>query len=177
MEAYARILQSCPEAILILAPRHLNHIDDIEECIKAAGFPCQRRTTLDPPRCERSAQVVLLDTIGELAAVYSVARLVFCGGSLVPKGGQNVLEPAMWSKPVLFGPSMEDFADARTLIEKAGGGVTVQHVGELAEVASDWLRHPFKADAAGKAARRAILAHRGAAAKHAAVISRLLGDH
>ena len=176
MEAYARILQSCPEAILILAPRHLNHIDDIEAYIKTAGFTCQRRTMLDPPRCERSAQVVLLDTIGELAAIYSVASLVFCGGSLVRKGGQNVLEPAMWSKPVLFGPSMEDFADARTLIEKAGGGVTVQHGGELAEVASDWLRHPFKADAAGKAARRAILAHRGAAAKHAAVISRLLGD-
>ena len=156
LDAFARIVQTCPDAVLIIAPRHTSRIADIEEWVKTSGFSCQRRTQIDPQQCPRTAQVVLLDTIGELAATYSVSSFVFCGGSLVPKGGQNVLEPAMWSKPIMFGPSMEDFADARALIEKAGGGMTVHHAGEMADLALIWLGNPSKASTAGKAARRAV---------------------
>ncbi len=175
LDAHARILQAYPDALLIIAPRHIDRIAEIEGWISSSGLPCQRRSELDPEHCKRTAPVVLLDTIGELLATYSVATFVFCGGSLVPKGGQNVLEPAMWSKPIMHGPSMEDFADAQQLIDKAGGGVTVRHAGEMADFALGWLNDPSAAGAAGSAARRVILSHRGAAGKHAAVIAELMG--
>lgn len=174
LDAHAKILKAHPDALLIIAPRHINRISEIEDWIGKSGLSWQRRTELDQADAKRTAQVVLLDTIGELAATYSIASFVFCGGSLVPKGGQNLLEPAMWSKPIMHGPSMEDFADAQLLVEKAGGGVTIHDADEMADVALGWLADPAGAKAAGEAARRAILAHRGAAARHAAVIAALM---
>jgi 3-deoxy-D-manno-octulosonic-acid transferase len=100
--------------------------------------------------------------------------VVFCGGSLVPKGGQNLLEAAAWAKPIMYGPSMEDFADARQLIEAAGGAITVHNAGQMAAVATNWLRKPHLALYTGNAGRRAILAHRGAAKKHADVAAGLV---
>ena len=175
LDAHFRILQVYPDALLIIAPRHIDRIAEIEGWISSSGLSYQRRTELDSEHCKRTAPVVLLDTIGELLATYSIATFVFCGGSLVPKGGQNVLEPAMWSKPIMHGPSMEDFADAQQLIDKAGGGVTVHHAGEMADIALGWINDPSTAGAAGSAARRVILSHRGAAGKHAAVIAELMG--
>ncbi|RJQ85685.1 MAG: 3-deoxy-D-manno-octulosonic acid transferase [Desulfobacteraceae bacterium] len=174
LDAYRTLLRDFPRTVLILAPRHVTRTDQVEQWVKDKGLSCQRRTELDGKANRRAAPVVLLDTIGELADTYSVADLVFCGGSLVPKGGQNVLEPAVWGKPVMYGPSMEDFIDAQQLIERAGGGRTVLNADQMAAVAAGWLRHPQKAKQAGLAARRAILSHRGAARKHAEVIVRLL---
>ncbi len=174
LDAYLQIRQSFPEALLIIAPRHTERTPQIEQWIRDRGLACQRRTSLDGLQQPRTAPVIILDTMGELSATYSVASFVFCGGSLVPKGGQNVLEPAMWGKPVIHGPSMEDFAGAQQLIASAGGCLTVGNAEQLAAAAVDWLRHPEKARSAGHAARQAILAHRGAAQKHAAVITRLL---
>jgi 3-deoxy-D-manno-octulosonic-acid transferase len=74
---------------------------------------------------------VILDTTGELLRFYSVASVVFVGGSLVPKGGQNILEPVAWGKKVLFGPSMEDFRDARDLLVKVGAAVETSNGEEL----------------------------------------------
>jgi 3-deoxy-D-manno-octulosonic-acid transferase len=92
----------------------------------------------------------------------------------VPKGGQNLLEPAICGKPVLYGPSMEDFVDARNLIQRAGGGFTIYDAETLSAKALDWFSNPHRARSAGMAARRAILPHRGAAGKHADVICELL---
>ena len=101
--------------------------------------------------------------------------MVFCGGSLVPKGGQNIMEPAMWAKPIMFGPSMEDFSDARQMIESLGGGVLIENADQMVDVALKWLQSPAMAQAVGRAARQAILPHGGAARKHAGVISQLAG--
>jgi 3-deoxy-D-manno-octulosonic-acid transferase len=175
LDAHARILKTHPDALLIIAPRHINRVPEIEAWVAAGGFTCRRRTELSQTGGKPGAQVVLLDTIGELAAAYSIASFVFCGGSLVPKGGQNLLEPAMWAKPIMHGPSMEDFADAQQLIEKAGGGRTVHDAAEMAALAHAWLADPAMAAATGARARQAIRSHRGAAARHAAVIADLLG--
>lgn len=174
LEAFAQLVQQFPNAVLILAPRHLNRTHQVEQYIRQKGLAYERRTQLDPQGSGRNCPVVLLDTIGELNATYSVADFVFCGGSLVPKGGQNLLEPAVWAKPVMYGPSMEDFADARRLIEDAGGGHTVHDAREMAARAMEWLHYPKRAAVAGQAARRAILSHRGASQRHAEVIIRLL---
>jgi 3-deoxy-D-manno-octulosonic-acid transferase len=142
--------------------------------IVAKGLKYQLKTELNKNRSQRTAPIVLLDTIGELQAVYSIASVVFCGGSLVPLGGHNVLEPAVWGKPVLYGPSMEDFADARTLLENKGGGIPIKDGEELADKVIYFLGHPNEARKVGDKARKAVLANRGAAKKHAREICRIL---
>jgi 3-deoxy-D-manno-octulosonic-acid transferase len=174
LDAFVRIRSSHPDTLLIIAPRHIERVHQIAQWVAARGMDCRLRTSLDDASSPRSAPVVILDTIGELSATYSIADVVFCGGSLVPKGGQNIMEPAMWGKPVCYGPSMEDFADARRVIETNGGGVTVHNADELAAAVDRWLRHPAIAAATGRAARQSILPHRGAAEKHAEVISKLV---
>jgi 3-deoxy-D-manno-octulosonic-acid transferase len=174
LDAFLKIRAALPDTILIIAPRHIERTPQIVQWVTARGLGYQLRTTLDGTPQNRTAPVIILDTIGELSATYSVAGMVFCGGSLVPKGGQNIMEPAMWGKPVCFGPSMEDFADARRVIEESGGGVMVRSAGEVAATVIRWFQNPGQAEAAGRAARQAILPHRGAAEKHADVIGRLI---
>jgi 3-deoxy-D-manno-octulosonic-acid transferase len=174
LDAFMEIRVSQPDTILIIAPRHIERTAQIAQWVAARGLGCQLRTTLDEEFQIRTAPVVILDTIGELSATYSIARMVFCGGSLVPKGGQNIMEPAMWGKPVCYGPSMEDFADARRMIEESGGGVTIRNAEEMAATVIQWLRQPENAGAAGQAARQAVLPHRGAAEKHADVVGSLI---
>jgi 3-deoxy-D-manno-octulosonic-acid transferase len=175
LSAYATIRRAFPETVLILAPRHVERCPQIEQWVSARGMQSQRRSQLSE-RNPRRAPIVILDTIGELADTYGVASFVFCGGSLVPKGGQNLIEPAVWGKAVICGPSMEDFQDAHAYIQGAGGSVTVENSALLAEAAVHWLTFPDKAEAAGRAARNALRPHRGAALRHAAVIDRLLND-
>lgn len=176
IEAFLTIRRHLPRTVFILAPRHIERAAQIEQLLHRAGLPSQRRSTLQNQAQQRQAPVVILDTMGELFDVYGIADVVFCGGSLVPKGGQNLLEPAMWGKPILHGPSMEDFAEAHRLIATAGGSVTVRNAEQAAGQAIKWLNNPHKAAAVGSAARRAIAPHRGAAEKHAAVIGRLLRE-
>lgn len=177
LEAFVKIRAAYPATVLIIAPRHIERSPQIAQWVTDHGLQYQLRTTLDGVQQTRTAPVVILDTIGELLATYSIANMVFCGGSLAPKGGQNILEPAMWGKPVCYGPSMEDFAEARQMIETGGGGVMVRNAEELAARVIEWFKSPAKALAAGRAARQAILPHRGAAQKHAEVICRLLDGH
>jgi 3-deoxy-D-manno-octulosonic-acid transferase len=174
LDAFLTIRSRHPDTVLIIAPRHIERAAQVGQWVADRGLRYQLRTALDSTARPRTAPVVILDTMGELSATYSVANMVFCGGSLVPKGGQNILEPAMWGKPVLYGPSMEDFADARQVIQASGGGVMVASGDQLAAKVLQWLEFPLQAAIAGRAARQAILPHRGAAEKHAAVISSLL---
>jgi len=124
LDVYEEILKYSPNMKLIIAPRHVERAYTVESIVRNRGFSCQLRTDLDAKDSLRISAVVIMDTIGELQDVYSVATVVFCGGSLVPKGGHNILEAAIWGKPVLFGPSIEDFADAGNLLVKSGGGNT-----------------------------------------------------
>lgn len=174
LEAFLAIRRIFPECVLILAPRHIRRTEQIEGWVRDKGLVSQRRTLLGQENQARTAPVVILDTIGELSAVYSCADFVFCGGSLVRKGGQNVLEPALWAKPVMYGPSMEDFADAKMHLEQNGAGFVVHDAAGLAHLAVSWLRNPDQARAIGRKARQAILSHRGAAIKHAQVVMDLL---
>ncbi|MDO9565769.1 MAG: 3-deoxy-D-manno-octulosonic acid transferase [Candidatus Desulfaltia sp.] len=174
LDVYGKIIKSFPETLLILAPRHVERVHHIKKLVKEQGFACQLRSDLDKQNCLRTAPIVIVDTIGELLNTYSIASIAFCGGSLVPLGGQNVLEAAVWGKPVFYGPSMEDFLDAKDLLEKTGGGIQVKDGQELTEKAIYYLANPYKAVAIGKLAAQAVISHKGAAGKHANVIYRLL---
>lgn len=176
LEAFVRFRRHCPGSVLILAPRHIERTEQVRQWVADHGLSCQLRSQIDPATNPRCAPVVILDTMGELSDIYGMADMVFCGGSLVPKGGQNILEPALWGKPVIFGPSMEDFAEATEMIQSNGGGVLVRNVEEMINVAIEWANSPHIARSVGEAARQAVLPHGGAAIKHADIISRLLAS-
>jgi len=174
LNAYEKILEYFPGTILIIAPRHIERTPLIGSIIERHGFRYQLRTDLDKYNEKRTEQVVIINTFGELFKVYSIGTIVFCGASLVPLGGQNPLEPAIWGKVVLYGPSMEDFLDARALLEAAEAGMTVSDPGMLADKAIWFLRNPQELRKYGDRARQAVLKNQGAAQKHARVIARLL---
>ncbi len=114
-----------PDLIFILAPRHLNRLEEVERMLRKESLSWIRRTVLptdqDRPDQKRRPEVILLDTMGELMSLYSLATLVFIGGSLVPVGGHNPLEPLFFKKCVLFGPFMFHFSEiSRRLVEEEG---------------------------------------------------------
>ena len=118
--------------------------------------------------------VVILDTIGELAQLYQVATLVFVGGSLADAGGHNILEPAVFGKPIVFGPHMHNFAEiSRTFLENRGA-VQVRSAGELETVLVELLSEPVRRASLGAAARALVEANRGARQRSLAVITQLL---
>ena len=148
-------------ALLIIAPRKPERFDEAERLARRAGWNVARRTELRvdaEPRCD----VVILDTIGELAQVYQVATVVFVGGSLVDAGGHNILEPAVFGKPIVFGPYMHNFAEiARTFLEN-GAAVQVRTARELEPALIELLGDPVRRATLGAGARALVEANRGA---------------
>ncbi len=139
--------------ILILVPRHINRCPEIETLLQKQGIPYQLYSRIISPGGQRKEAVILVDRIGDLFALYSLATLVFCGASLVPKGGQNILEPAAWGKLVFYGPHMDDFKDARRLLEEAGAGIMVRDQEELEKQMAYYLEHPEEREKRGEAGR------------------------
>ena len=174
LDAYEKILRDFPDTVLIIVPRHIERVPAIGSLLGRRGFRYQLRSDLDQSERKRSEQIVIINTYGELFKVYSVGTIVFCGGSLVPLGGQNPLEPAVWAKVAFYGPSMEEFLDAVDLLGQSGGGVQVSSPEMLAEKAAWFLRHPDELKRYGERAREVALRKKGAAEKHALVIERLL---
>jgi 3-deoxy-D-manno-octulosonic-acid transferase len=120
------------ELLWILAPRHLDRLPQIEAMFKQQSLAFDRFSELLGGKI-RTHKVVIIDSLGELAGLYAVATYVFCGGSLVDRGGHNVMEAAIWGKPVFFGPSMGDFRDAVELLESASAGFRVEDARQLEE--------------------------------------------
>jgi 3-deoxy-D-manno-octulosonic-acid transferase len=174
LAAFQEVYAFFPQALLIIAPRHLQHAAEIKAMAKTMGLSGQLRTQIDGICRLRTASVVIVDTMGELQATYSIASVVFCGGSLVPLGGQNVLEAAVWGKPVIYGPSMDDFLEAKELLEAVDAGIQVEDGRELAEKVRYYFSQPDVAAAVGCRARQAVLSRSGAALQHARVIYEVL---
>ena len=176
LDAYRQILAKFPNTILIIAPRHIERTPQIETMIEGQGFTYQLRNELGIAGRKRTEPVVIMNTFGELFKLYSVGTIVFCGGSLVPLGGQNPLEAAAWGKVVFYGPSMEDFLHARTLLDEVGAGVPVSSPETLAEKAIWFLSHPDALKTNGARAREVVIRNQKAAERHARVIASLLPE-
>ena len=174
LKAYEIIRRHFPDMILIIAPRHVDRAPVIESLIEAHGYNCQLRSGLNDPSVKRTESIVIMDTFGELFKLYSVGTIIFCGASLIPMGGQNPFEAAVWGKAVFYGPSMEDFMDVKTILENVGAGITVFDHESLADRAIWALNHPDTMKECGARARDAVMNHKGAAEKHAAAIVQLL---
>jgi 3-deoxy-D-manno-octulosonic-acid transferase len=125
---YKELKKMTPRLVLILAPRHLERLEEVEGILKKEALPWVRKTALSPnagPSDRERPEVILLDTIGELMGFYSLGTLVFVGGSLVPIGGHNPLEPLFFKKCVLFGPHMFHFLEITRRLIEAGGAIQV----------------------------------------------------
>jgi 3-deoxy-D-manno-octulosonic-acid transferase len=175
LSVFQRLLKERPNFRLILVPRHVERAPAVAELIRRAGFAdCIWMSEIRAGKKRNGERVILVDVIGELFKVYSLATVVFCGGSLVPKGGQNLLEAAAWGKVVLYGPSMEDFRDERALVEEAGAGISVADADALYARIVELLTDPDRLGQRGEAGRRAVAASRGAAQRYAALIADVL---
>lgn len=176
LNVYKRLLKEFPETLLVIAPRHIVRISRIEALVRQQGLEVQLWTDLTRPGVERTAPVVLVNTFGDLFKIYSVGTILFCGASLVPLGGQNPLEPAAWGKMVFYGPSMEDFAEAKKLLEQKRAGVEVNSAEAFVEKALFFLNHQGELREGGRRAKEAVLRTQGASRRHAEVIARLMRD-
>lgn len=174
LDAYEKIIKEFPDTVLIIAPRHIERTAEIRSLLERRGFRYQLRSELDSGAAKRTEPVVIINTFGELFKLYSIGTVVFCGASLVPLGGQNPLEAAVWGKVVFYGPSMEDFLDAKAMLEEVGAGIPVSSPEMLAEKVIWFLRHPETLKSYSGLAREAVKRSQNAADKHAKVIARLL---
>jgi 3-deoxy-D-manno-octulosonic-acid transferase len=175
LEAHARALGIDPRLTLVVAPRHPERADEVARLIRSRGWPVARRSELPMRRAPDT--VILIDTVGELAQIYHVADFVFVGGSLVPAGGHNVLEPASKRKPVLFGPHTSNFRESAQLLLDSGGGAVAHDGEELARLVSRLAGDPALRTTMGAAGAAAVMTRQGAVGKTLDLIERFcLGD-
>ena len=173
IRAFNRVRSTGLAPLLIVAARQPERFGEVERLCRHEGLTTIRRSEL-PIDAEPRADAVILDTIGELAQLYQVATVVFVGGSLVPAGGHNILEPAIFGKPIVFGPHMENFAEIAEEFLANGAAVQVRFDRELDEAIVSLMSDPVRRARLGAAARALVEANRGAKDKTLAVITALL---
>ncbi len=148
---------------LLLAPRHPERAARVAELAAQRGWRCRLRSRLEQEVGE--TDVVVLDTVGELAALYSVGRIAFVGGSLVPTGGHNPIEPAWYGLPIVSGVHVRNFAAVYRDFVAAGAARLVRSAEELSQVLQRWLADPQEATAVGQRAASLLRRHAGATAR------------
>jgi 3-deoxy-D-manno-octulosonic-acid transferase len=173
LRAFARIKASTPAAIAIVAPRQPERFAEVERIAREFAFVTVRRSEL-PIDAEPRADVVVLDTIGELAQLYQLATAVFVGGSLVDHGGHNILEPAMFGKPIVFGPHMQNFKEIADAFLTNDAAIQVPSDRDLEEALLTLVTDPVRRAGLGAAARALVEANRGAKNKTLDVIAELV---
>jgi 3-deoxy-D-manno-octulosonic-acid transferase len=173
LHAFAAIRAAMPGALAVLAPRQPERFGEVERLARDAGLVTIRRSEL-PIDAEPRADVVVLDTIGELAQLYQLATAAFVGGSLVDHGGHNILEPAVFGKPIVFGPHMHNFKEIADAFLSNDAAIQVQSERELDDALLALVTDPVRRARHGAAARALVVANRGAKAKTLEVIGELL---
>jgi len=160
-------------AVLLLAPRHPERFDEVTALAARRGLHVSRRTHIEPD-APLAADVIVLDTVGELASLFGFATVVFVGGSLVDRGGHNILEPALFGKPIIVGPSMHNFPDIASSFLEAQALVQVPDGAALTTAVLDLMSDAGQRDELGSRARRLLEAHRGATQRTLDEIARVL---
>ncbi len=173
LSVYTRLQKKYVDKFLwILAPRHLERLPEVKALLDQAGLGYSLFSQFsEEDGKKRRENIILLDSMGELARLYAVGDYIFCGGSLVNKGGHNIMEPIARHKPVFFGPFMQDFQDAVDLVLSAGAG---WQVGSPAELADHLLEHPLAYKQVCQAAEQLSQTQQGAARRQAEMVLREL---
>ena len=173
LDAHRKVLQALPQALLILVPRHPERFDRVAQLCRRQNFSMERRS--QDTLCNPETQVFLGDTMGELPQFLAAADVAFVGGSLVPTGGHNVLEPAALGLPVVFGPHMYNFAMASRMLLAEGAAMQVASADSLAAVVVNWLTDASLRAQYGERGLRVVEANRGALDRLYDIISEKLG--
>ncbi len=173
LDVFQRLVPQVPRLALILAPRHPERADEVEQLIADRGLRPLKRSRLGSAPAGRGA-VVILDTVGELADLYRLAAVVFVGGSLVATGGHNMLEPALRKKPVLYGPHTGNFRESAELLVAAEAARVVKDADELEWHMSRLLEDPVARREMGEAGFAAVVARQGAVAQTLTLMERWL---
>ena len=170
LDIFQTLKKSHPDLILILAPRHPERFNEVAQLITRYGLRDIKRTALTRQAQTNPYDVILLDTIGELSKLYSIGTIIFVGGSLVPIGGHNVLEPAVHKKAVLFGPHMDNFLEISSHLMNNGGGLQVHTREELLTHAQKLLSDDTLRTDLGEKAFEIISPNQGAIEKAMEII-------
>ncbi len=160
LDAHLRLLEQIPNALLILVPRHPERFSAVAKLISSRGLKAVRRSSGQP--CGDEVQAYLGDSMGEMLLLYSASDVAYVGGSLVPTGSHNMLEPAALGKPVLFGPHRFNFAEASQLLIDRGAAQEVTSADQLADAVIDLFQNREKWQQIGIQGRRVVEQNRGA---------------
>ncbi len=170
IECFSRLKQSHPELFLIIAPRDPGRATEIQTLAASQGLTTQLRSE----NSAATANLLILDTIGELIDFYALSDIAFVGGSLVRRGGHNPIEPAAMGIPVIFGRNMQDFSEIAEALIRAGGAIAISGGSDLTALLNKLLASPDVRTAQGLAAKRCIEKQRGVIEKHLELIDRIL---
>jgi len=172
LKAHAEVLRRFPDALLLLAPRHPERFKPVVLACRSFGFAT--RTRSEDGTAENDTQCFVVDTLGELLRFYAAADVAFVGGSLVPIGGHNVLEPAALYVPVIVGPKMFNFADITASLMEAGAIVQIAEADELGVAVTRLLIDPALRETIGRAGRAAFEREQGGVLRTLGIIGRVL---
>jgi 3-deoxy-D-manno-octulosonic-acid transferase len=174
-EAYRELIPRFPGLRLLLAPRHLERVGDIEAFFHSRRQAYSLYTSISAHSgVKKKSEVVILDAMGVLSSFYGLATVAFIGRSLRGYGGQNPIEPASFRCPIIFGPHMENFRNIADDLVKAGGAVIIQDEIELSKKLSGLLADPVRRDRMGDRARQMVENRRGASQRNLELIKQVL---
>jgi 3-deoxy-D-manno-octulosonic-acid transferase len=173
LDAYDRVVRGHRDVVLLLAPRHPERLDAVEALVTARGLALVKYDALVAGTTALPAgpTVILLDVVGPLAHCYGVGRIAFVGGSLVPAGGHNVLEPARLARPIVVGPHTGNARDVVERLLAARGAVRVDSTDALAWMLDHLLANPDEATAMGQRAQAIVRTGQGAVDRHRKIIA------
>lgn len=176
LTALHHILEHVPNALMVIVPRHPERFDDVSALCRNR-FACVRRSQGQTPTA--TTQIVIGDTMGEMMLFYGIADIAFVGGSLIERGGHNMIEAACWGLPILCGPHTFNFADISKRLIACGGMITVHNAEELAQQANAWFNHPEQRHTVGQNARAFTDQNRGAVSRLMTLVEQYLpaADH
>jgi 3-deoxy-D-manno-octulosonic-acid transferase len=167
---FVRLKAGNPRLQMVVAPRDPDRAAAVRRLLDAAGISAVCLEAVERANPDR-VDATVVDRIGLLRSLYAVADVAFVGGSLLPFGGHNPLEPAAWKRPVVFGPDMSDFSEIAAALVEAGGAVRVNDSDALFTALRTFFRHPETAETAGRRAYDVFAVHRGAVERTLAVLA------
>ena len=171
--AYCRLRSAHPRLRLVLVPRHPARCGEVAALLERAGVPWQQRSRLESDGPDGRARVLLVDTVGELGGWWGTAQIAYVGGSMGPRGGQNMIEPAAYGAAVSFGPNTRNFRDVVSLLLAREAALVVRDGRELESFVQRCLEDPLWAEEMGRRAQQLVLEQRGATDRTFAALARL----
>ncbi len=174
LAAHALLRERFPDLLLVLVPRHPERFREVGKLVEQRGFKCVHRTA--ETSYDDATEVFLVDTMGELPLFYAASDVAFVGGSLVPVGGHNLLEPAALGLPVVSGPHVFNAEDIADMFLELGASLLVHNSNELASSVGDLIADPDAAARIGEKGRKIVLENRGSLSKLLGLLEPLIGD-